>query len=165
MTTEERLAKVERELGRVKWRSRWLLAALGLGLGTLALVWASAANVPKAEAQGAAGERTVRANMFIVEDENGKTRATLGAVKAGPVLILSDENGRPRAMLSVDKAESRLTLSDENGELRATLSVGGPMIVRAYDENGEPYGALSAVKAGARLNLADENGKRIWSAP
>ena len=53
MTTEERLAKVERELGRVKRRSRWLLAALGLGLGALALVWASAASVPKAEAQGA----------------------------------------------------------------------------------------------------------------
>ena len=63
MTTEERLAKVERELAeakaqatRVKRRSRWLLAALGLGLGALALVWASAASVSKAEAQGVRGE-------------------------------------------------------------------------------------------------------------
>lgn len=58
MTTEERLATVERKLGRVKRRSRWLLAALGLGLGALALMWTSAASAPRAEAQGAVGGRT-----------------------------------------------------------------------------------------------------------
>ncbi|HUS44589.1 MAG TPA: hypothetical protein VM219_00935 [Phycisphaerae bacterium] len=34
MTTEERLAKVERELGRVKRRSRWLLAAMAILVST-----------------------------------------------------------------------------------------------------------------------------------
>ncbi|MGB2781487.1 MAG: hypothetical protein WBD63_08430, partial [Phycisphaerae bacterium] len=34
---------------------RWLLAALGLGMGALALVWVSAASAPRAEAQGAVG--------------------------------------------------------------------------------------------------------------
>ena len=79
MTTEERLAKVERELAeakaqatRAKRRSRWLLATLGLGLGALAFVWASAASAPRAEAQDAAGGRTVRANEFILEDERGQ---------------------------------------------------------------------------------------------
>ena len=39
MTTEERLANVERELGRAKRRNRWLLAGLGLCLGALVVVW------------------------------------------------------------------------------------------------------------------------------
>ena len=65
MTTEERLAKVERELGRAKRRSRWLLAALALGLGVLALVWASAASVPKAEAQGAVASGPCRYQLAV----------------------------------------------------------------------------------------------------
>ena len=55
MTTEERLVKVERELGHAKQRSRWLLVDLAVGLGVLALVCSSAANAPRAEAQGAVG--------------------------------------------------------------------------------------------------------------
>ena len=55
MTTEERLAKMERELATTRRRSRWLLVDLALGLGALALVWASAASAPRAEAQGAEG--------------------------------------------------------------------------------------------------------------
>jgi len=55
MTTGERLENLERELACVKRRNRWLLTVLGLGLGVLALVWASAAIAPRAEAQGAAG--------------------------------------------------------------------------------------------------------------
>ena len=66
MTTEERLAKVERELAetkaqatRAKRRSRWLLVALALGLGALALVWALGAGLPRAEAQGAGAAPSV----------------------------------------------------------------------------------------------------------
>jgi len=68
MTTEERLAKVERELGRAKRRSRWLLAALALGLGALTLVWASEAIAPKAEAQGAAPLGPCRYQLVVAPD-------------------------------------------------------------------------------------------------
>jgi len=49
MTIGERVAKVEGELVRVKRRSRCLLAAMGLGLGALALVWTFGASVLRAE--------------------------------------------------------------------------------------------------------------------
>ena len=51
MTTEERLANVERELGRVKRRSRWLLAALGLAVAVVGLAWALTETTPPAHAQ------------------------------------------------------------------------------------------------------------------
>lgn len=49
MTIEERLAKVERELRRVKRRARRLIVTLGLGLGALVLMWTLGASVLSAE--------------------------------------------------------------------------------------------------------------------
>jgi len=166
MMTEERLEKVERELRAAKRRSRWLLVALGLGLGAMALVWASAASVPKAEAQGAADGRTVRANMFILEDENGKPRAALAALKDGPVLSLFDENGKPRAGLAVAKDGPRLGLLDENGKARAVLFAlkDGP-VLNLFDENGKTRVGLDVNADGPVLNLLDAAGKAIWRAP
>ena len=89
---------------------------LVLGLGALALVWASAASVPKAEAQGAAGGRTVRANEFILEDENGKIRAWLRVDKGRPGLYLYDENGEVRAALGMGKDGPGLGLLDGAGK-------------------------------------------------
>jgi len=151
MTTEERLAKVERELAETKAqaacakrRTRWLLAALGLGLGVLALVWVSAASEPRAEAQGAAGGRTVRANKFVLEDENGKARAILTVDEDGPRLSLLDDAGKPRAALGVTADGPMLALLDANGKVRAGLAV---------------------VKGRSGLALYDEAEKKIWSAP
>ena len=87
MTTEERLAKVERELGRVKRRSRWLLVALALGLAALALVWALA--------------EEVRAKRFVLVDEEGRERAALEMNADRPMLSLCDEKGQPRVALGV----------------------------------------------------------------
>jgi len=341
MTTEERLAKVEQKLGRARRRSRWLLAALGLGLGALALVWASAASAPSAEAQGAVGEtgerqqwplmlmqkaahlqavrekvarvepespaeqsrrspsdlfpgkpsaapersaapefdgferllldnalaearlaalaearnqrneentsrllnrerklesiqkdriyhyreypmrlaplelspedktllldaidlaravalagaraggNEIRANRFVLEDENGKVRAVLDVVKDVPRLSLFDENGKERAVLGVTALGAGLSLFDENGKGRAALGVGadGPLL-SFFDENGKTRAGLDVTALGAGLNLADENGnvraalgvvkdgprlglidaagKEVWSAP
>jgi len=184
MTTEERLAKVERELGRAKLRSRWLLAALGLGLGALALVWASAASVPSADAQGAvgAGPKIIRANAFILEDENGKVRGGLVVTKDGLGLNLVDENGKPLVELGVGPDGPRLALDNENGKGRAALTVGkdGPRLdlgdvagkVRArlvvgadgpgldlHDENGKTRATLVLLKAGPGLALFDAAGE------
>jgi len=51
MTTEERLAKLERELGRVKRRSRWLLAVVGLAVAVVGLAWTLTETTPPAHAQ------------------------------------------------------------------------------------------------------------------
>jgi len=166
MTTEERLAKVEGEVGRVKRRTRWLLVALGLALGAMALVWALATSVPKAEAQGAVGERTVRANEFILEDERGRVRGVLAVDKDGPWLTLRDAAGQDRARLGVMADEPGLVLADENGKFCALLRVSkdGPALGLA-DENGNPRVVLRVSKDGPVLDLADKKGKVIWSAP
>jgi hypothetical protein len=76
MTTEERLAKVERELGRAKRRSRWLLVALGLTTGAFALAWIFAGAAPALQAQvvtpGAMG-RGPETDLLITQSADGKT--------------------------------------------------------------------------------------------
>jgi len=151
MTTEERLAKVERELAetkaqatRAKRRCRWLFAALAFGLGALVLVWASAASAPRAEAQDAAGGRTVRANAFILEDEGGRVRASLRLTADGPMLLLSDTAGKLRAGLDVTADGPALAMYDAAGKGRAWLAV---------------------TPVGPALLLYDAAGKTIWHAP
>ena len=120
MTTEERLAKVERELGRAKRRSRWLLAALGLSLG--ALVWESAARTPRAEAQGAVGGRTVRANAFVLENAAGRERATLDLFGNGSSLNLLNAAGETRAVLAMTADKAVLGLIGPAGKGSAWLT-------------------------------------------
>ncbi len=95
MTIEERLEVVERELAELK-------AAQAQEIG-----------------------KVIRANQFIVEDDNGKTRAELVINKDGPSLSLFDKNGNPRALLSALKDGPRLELFDENGKPRAGLAACG----------------------------------------
>jgi len=45
------------------------------------------------ERQLADAPKVIRANEFILEDENGVTRAVLSALKDGPNLVLYDEKG------------------------------------------------------------------------
>ena len=88
MTTEERLEKIEQELKETKAGltaskrlNRWMLgsgALLILGCLTIA---ATPGNY-----------RTIRANTFILEDANGKTRAAMAALKDGPWLGILDAN-------------------------------------------------------------------------
>jgi hypothetical protein len=166
MTNEERLAKMERELGRAKRRSRWLLVGLAVGLGALAFVWASAASVPRAEAQGAAGGRTVRANAFILEDEGGRVRASLHMDAGGPVLRLYDAAGQPRAGFGVSKLGPVLSLADAAGKHRATLTLGEDASMLALgDAADELLAVLEMGSDGSGLDLFDAAGKQIWSAP
>jgi len=144
MTTEEWLEKVDRELGRVKGRNGLLVGALEMGLRALALMMEEAARVPKAEAQGAVGERTVRANKFVLEDERGGMRAVLVVAADMPTLALFDTAGTPRAVLGILAGGPGLTLADENGKSRAVLSV---------------------LADGPGLTLFDAAGKTIWRAP
>ena len=167
MTTEERLAKVERELGRAKRRNQWLVAVVGLAVVGLILAWTWSKTTATTQAQAVGGaEKVIRANTFIVEDANGKELAKLAVGPTGPVLGLKDANGKTRAMLFVDEAGPVLSLSDEDGEERASLSVGknGPGLGLS-DENGKVRVVLSVFKDKPTLGLVDEAGKPIWSAP
>ena len=165
MTTEERVEKLEGELVRVKRYNRWVLSGAALGLG-LVLVWAVSTHYPGQatayDQDAGAGPKTIRANKFSLEDQNGKVRGSLAMDKESPGLWLFDEKGTRRAGLTVFKEGPVLLLCDESGKQRACLIVfkEGPAL-RLYDENGMMPGAELEVteRTGSSLYLFDKNGK------
>jgi hypothetical protein len=137
MTTEERLAALEREQAETKAKPAQLEKAL----------------------EGQSQE--VRSRGFVLVDESGNTRAELVVDKDVPGLILCDENGTIRVALVVGKDGPVLNLFDESGERRASLAAGkiGP-VLNLLDDNGEQRALLCVSKEGPSLDLADENGER-----
>ena len=120
MTTDERLEMLARELARAKRRTRWVLLTAILAAGAFGVAWGFGRE--RLAAQAASGvAKEVRANKFVVVDENGKTRAVLVAGKDGVGLALNDENGKVRAELPVFKDGPALSLKDEKGKTRAHL--------------------------------------------
>ncbi|MGB2936892.1 MAG: hypothetical protein WBD05_01635, partial [Phycisphaerae bacterium] len=79
MTTEERLAKVEQELGRAKRRSRWLLAALGLAFAAWVLVDIFGLKSAGVQGGGAVVNEVCAQRVVLVDDE-GRARAWLAVV-------------------------------------------------------------------------------------
>jgi hypothetical protein len=161
MDTEERLKKLERELCVEKRRTRWLLAAVVIGIVGVGLAWGLATSTPTVQAQGAnIGPKVIRATQFILEDENGKTRATLEVLKNGPGLFLYDGTDKPLVSLGLSKDGPALLLHDKTGKLRAGLSVltTGPALL-LHDETDKLRVALSVHKGGPALDLVDETGK------
>lgn len=147
MTTEQRLEKLEKELSRVKRRNHLLLAVV-----VLAVVLMSARISMR--------EKTIKANAFVLVDENGKTRALLNMVKDWPSLGLSYKNGNVGVALSMVEDGPILGLSDKNGNPRASLFVveDGPVLA-LYGENGKTRAGLAVLKDGPLLRLLDENEK------
>jgi len=166
MTIEERLANLERELARAKRHNRWLLAAVGLAAGVFGVVWIGAAAGCNGHAPAGGVATVIRAGQFVLQDGNGKTRATLALTDIGPALCLTDETGNPRAVLTVFKAGPRLNLFDEKGKdcVRLGANKDGPMLALT-DETGTPRAALGVGKYGSVLGLFDADGKAIWQAP
>lgn len=144
MTTDERLSALERELAMTRRRLRWALALAGAGLGLFA-VSDRPGGTRGAYAQEPVPE-VIRARRIEAVDENGKTRAVLGAFDEGPSLVLQDVSGEIRAELSANKA------GNEGPELSLN------------DENGKPRAVLGAHAGGTALDLSDEKGK-FWSTP
>jgi len=140
MTTEERLEKLEKELS---W-ARWLLAGAALCVGIGVIVWTFAPGTALAQVLIPGVQKVVRANSFVLVDENGRERGGMRVFLNTPSLDLSDENGKTRVMLSLDKNEPRLYLYGEGGLVRASLSI---------------------LKNQAHLWLIDVDGEVLWSAP
>jgi len=174
MTSEERLENVEYELTRVKRgvkrRNRQHLIAMLVVAGVAFLL----ALYPRTWVQDpkdlfCARElilKVVRAQEFILEDEDGEVCATLGAGADGSALLLKDENGKPRVTLCASKDGPILRLYDENGNARATLGAfKDGSVLGLFDENEKASATLSLNKDGPILRLSGPNGKVSWQAP
>lgn len=85
MTTEERLEKLERELGETKGalrRNRWIS-----GVGVLAVLGClTMASVRD--------NQVIRAHKFILEDAQGRARMFLASGQYGVGMTLMDESGK-----------------------------------------------------------------------
>ena len=144
MTIEERLEKLEIELARAKHRNHILMAVVLLAFVLLAAAMTAVIGRLTTPAGIASRENIVKANKFILVDENGKEHASLAMDALGPRLRLFDENGKPRTSLAVD--------------------VNGPML-GLFDVNGKNRAGLGVDKDGPMLGLLDEDSKVIWFAP
>ncbi|NIA08179.1 MAG: hypothetical protein GWP14_11195 [Actinobacteria bacterium] len=160
MTTEERLEKLELELARTKRNSRRLiLGGMGLFLGLSALLVAGRTTTSTVYAQEKTNDKTViRANAFILLDEQGRERGALSMYSFGPALTLLDEKNKTRAVLSVGKEGPNLSLADEKGKPRVFLAMDEKgMGLGMFAEQGNSL-TLAVIKDGPGLNLVDENG-------
>lgn len=88
--------------------------------------------------------KVIRANRFVLEDENGKERAALGMSGGTPELVLFGENENIRLSINVGEDGPGLVLYGDDGEFRLGICV-------AEDGRG--------------LVLFDEKGEAIWEAP
>ena len=168
MTIEERLENMERELGHLKRRNRWLLGAILLVAGGLIFPVVFETTASRARAQVAGTAKEIRARSFVIEDAKGKVRGILAVEEFGPNLVLFDENGEIRVWLVADKDGPLLSLCDENGKNSVNLvsKKEGPELL-LNDENDRHRASLTATKDGPRLSLYDENGKtrtELWAS-
>ena len=156
--TEERLKKLERATRRY----RLALVSMGAVLAC-AVAWVVIGTAGRAPVQkpGEAG-KVIRANRFVLEDENGDIRAAL----AEPGLVLYDANGQVRAGLTMTDYGPSLALSDENGQTRAALgaSKDGPLLA-LNDENGKGRAGLFVTKDGPALVLFTAGGQVLTKLP
>ena len=164
MTTDERLAKLERELSRARTRFRWLVVAAGLCVLSVAVLYAFGQyqTTFTPHATKASTSKEIHANSFILEDANGKPRASLGMDEDGLELRLRYENGNIGAALCLHDEKMVLSLSDNSGKQRAVLGVTKNMpLLCLYDEKEEPRATLAVLADGPHLVLRDEKGNPL----
>ena len=126
-----RLLKVEGQLRQIK-----RLAVLGCVLAVTAMTIGQALpqtffgleqldpleTLPRTEAAEPPVEPVVRANHFMLVDENGKERASLVPDDDGSVyLVMFDREGKSRVNLSLTGAGPSLALYDPSGQARAVV--------------------------------------------
>jgi hypothetical protein len=185
MTPDERIEKMEGQLARVRLVNYCLIACIVLFFGVWFILKTFDPETPWAQYEGK-GRRAnsfvrglgavdqvyiahdgivIRANSFILEDENGNVRASLGMTSDGPGLSLYDENGKVRAGMVSTEDGAKLVLSDENGNVRASLEAGPVPWLKLMNEDFYPHASLMVFRNNPWLTLCDENKKEIWSAP
>ena len=164
MTTEQRIENIERELIFTKRQNRMVLIGSCFLMGIFALMWMNLGGLTPVSAQDVT-PKVIRAQMFAVEDKDGKIRARLFMSSNGPVLNLCDKNNKAAAILSVPEDMPgdgpTLELRDANGKPRANLTVatnGAPALF-LLDENNNSGVELVVSKDSRGLGLRDGKGK------
>jgi len=106
--------------------------------------------------------RVIRAQMFVLEDAQGRRGATLKMSRSGTGLFLYDANGNIRVVLSVlEKTNSyglpNLTLCDEQERPRITLQVNEEELGFRFDDgNAKKRIMITLDNDGPMLILYDE---------
>lgn len=165
MTTDERLEKLERELSRARTRFRWLVVGAGLCVMSVAVIYAfgqyQTTFTPRAP-RATEASKELRATNFVLEDANGKPRASLGMDGDGLELRLKYGNGNIGIALCLHDDKVVLSLSDNNGKPRAVLGLAKNMpMLCLYDEREESRATLAVLADGPHLVLRDEKGNPL----
>jgi hypothetical protein len=162
MTTDERLEKLERELSRARTRFRWLVVGAGLCIISVAVIYAFGQYQTTFTPRATKASKELHANSFVLEDANGKPRASLGMDEDGVELRLRYGNGNIGAALCLHDDKMVLSLSDNNGKPRAVLGVTKNMpLLCLYDEREEPRATLAVLADGPHLVLRDAKGNLL----
>jgi hypothetical protein len=104
------------------------------------------------------GTKEIRANRFVLEDENGKKRAELSMLIGGPGLTLYDGDGLPRASLVLIEGTAALHLSDENDKSSIEVSTSkGWSTICLRDKNGKDRINLSMLEDEPSLTMDAKN--------
>jgi len=164
MSIEERIKKLERELGKQKRRNKGLLAAVTLLV--FAMVFGFFLMGPPGGAQ-AESDGQVVAREIILVDENGNARVRLGSGMNQPGLAVMGPDGAVMAILSAHSDGSFLALNNARGRTRMILSVNDRGAGFNIMDDNETVRAAMAYMSGAPwpdLALYDGKQKEIWSA-
>jgi len=162
MTTDERLAKLERELSRARTRFRWLFVVAGLCIMSVAVIYAFGQYQTTPRATKASTSKEIHANSFVLEDANGKPRASLAMDEDGLELRLRYDNGNIGAALCLHDEKMVLSLADHSGKPRAVLGLTKNVpLLCLYDEKEKPRATLAVLADGPHLVLRDEKGKAL----
>lgn len=153
-----RLDKLERQNRRLKWT---VFAVPLIGTALIGLVAADPGKDTRKD--------TVITQNLILQDEKGKTTATLTTEKDGPHFVLYDRKGKVRVRIAADFEGKgpAVFLLDKKDNVRATLRTledGGPafhlfgekekhwITMGGHSDNGVPF-----------IQLQDRDGKVIWA--
>jgi hypothetical protein len=162
MSLEERMANLELQLGRIKRRNRWLLAAVLLLAGGLVIPAVLETTAFPAGEQATGSAKEVRANRFILEDQKGTKRASLEATGATAALGIYDEKGNPRVSLYESQDGTCLAFSDGKGEVKLMFSEDEDgSKLNLFDELGNLNVSLDAGADSAILSLVNESKKHF----
>jgi hypothetical protein len=140
----------------------WLVVGAGLCFMSVAVIYAYGQYRMTFLPRATEASKELRANSFILEDANGRVRASLGMSEDGPVLRLNNENGDMGAALYLHD-KSGLSLFDKSGNTRAFLGVvkNAPVLF-LFDENGKARARLFFTKeTGPGLSLYDAKGQLV----
>jgi len=165
MTTEQRLARLERE-------NRWMKRVATMAVALVA------ACVLTGQGKDKEPQDLVVRSLTVV-DKDGKRRAELFTNPAGsPFLTLKTRDGQIRAMISATAGGSAVGLYDPDGKTRAyleTTTYGSPSLTlydgkgslgkRRVQLSGGASGFEPAFDGSPALKFYDAKGDVIWQAP